>query len=159
MQRFMSSRNVAVSVMVTMVTVLRQRYFGRCTEPLREAHEEGSEEYARPWHWIAVGSQEERLPFGCLLPQDDVRSSDALSRAGAKACRQGTTGIRRRFGEGGEVGYFLLLGLRVRGVLVSSSPFPSLARLNSRRPWPSPLAISGSFSPPKKNRGNKENEQ
>src|SRR2546425_11990993 len=32
----------------------------------------------------------------------------------------------------------------------SSSAIPSLARLNSRSPLPSPLAISGSFSPPKK---------
>src|SRR2546422_1901053 len=32
----------------------------------------------------------------------------------------------------------------------SSSAIPSLARLNSRSPLPRPLAISGSFSPPKK---------
>src|SRR5262245_61551412 len=35
---------------------------------------------------------------------------------------------------------------------VSLSSMPSLARLNSRSPCPRPLAISGSFCPPKKNR-------
>jgi hypothetical protein len=107
---------------------------------------------------IAVGSQEERLPFGCLLPQDG-REVERRYPALRQGLQQGTTGIRRRFGEGGEVGYFLLLGLRVRGVLVLVVSLPLARAFEFPQTLAEPLGNIGQLLASKEKQGNKENEQ